>query len=172
MFTLLRAQTVSWLGDEKSNCVLMCLTSDGRVKGGEQVNIYEDHTFRPRNRFLLLQYFLLFLLPPSCAGHLRFIICWDKGLVLSLMTCLVWVVTRHCLAVLSLPTFRQLLEVPLTGEAVCGEAALARMERTISFSAGGLGTYFTNQNQVRTHTSSIIYRSRVSVLCLLPLDSS
>ena len=82
------------------------------------------------------------------------------------MTCLVWVVTRHCLAVLSLPTFRQLLEVPLSGEAVCGEAALARMERTISFSAGGLGTYFTNQNQVRTHTSSIIYRSRVSVLCL------
>lgn len=76
---------------------------------------------------------------------------------MSLMTCLLWVVTRHCLAVLSLPTFRQLLEVPLTGEAVCGEAALARMERTISFSAGGLGTYFTNQNQVRTYTSSIIY---------------
>ena len=90
---------------------------------------------------------------------------------MSLMTCLVWVVTRHCLAVLSLPTFRQLLEVPLSGEAVCGEAALARMERTISFSAGGLGTYFTNQNQVRTHTSSIIY-SIVSVLCLHPLDSS
>ena len=109
----------------------------------------------PENRFLSI---FLFLLPPSCERHLRFIICWDKGLDLSLMTCLLlWVVTLHCLAVLSLPTFRQLLEVPLTGEAVCGEAVLARMERTISFSAGGLGTYFTNQNQVRTHTSSIIY---------------
>ena len=57
VFTLLRAQTVSWLGDEKSNCVLMCLTSDGRVKGGDHVNIYGDHAFRPRNRFVLLQYF-------------------------------------------------------------------------------------------------------------------
>ena len=47
-------------------------------------------------------------------------------------------------SVLSLPTFRQLLEVPLANDG----ADIERVQRTVQFSTGGLGTYFSNQNQV------------------------
>ena len=33
VYTLSRVQTVNWLGDDLTGPVLMCLTSDGRVKG-------------------------------------------------------------------------------------------------------------------------------------------
>jgi len=79
VFTLTRCQTISWLGEERANTLLMCLTSDGRIK------------------------------------------------------------------VLSLPTFRQLLEVPLANDG----ADIERVQRTVQFSTGGLGTYFSNQNQVQ-----------------------
>ena len=50
---------------------------------------------------------------------------------------------------LSLPTFRQLLEVPLSLSS--DGSSLERLKKTIQFSEGGLGTFFTNQNQVFNH---------------------
>ena len=99
VYTLSRVQTVSWLGDTLGdNSVLMCLTSDGRVKGG------------------VLQIIFLLL-------HVK------------------------CFAALSLPTFRQLLEGPLCSSS-SDVSTLDRLKKTIQFSQGGLGTFFTNQNQV------------------------
>jgi len=79
VYSMLYTRTVSWLGEERDNSILMCLTSDGRIK------------------------------------------------------------------VMSLPSFRHLLEVPLANEATNFE----RVKKTIQFSTGGLGTYFANQNQVQ-----------------------
>ena len=60
---------------------------------------------------------------------------------------------------MSLPALRQLLEVPLSDG-----AQVERIKRTVQFSTGGLGTYFTNQNQVNsiyvewTATKLIMFR--------------
>ena len=47
--------------------------------------------------------------------------------------------------VLSLPTFRQLLETPLDPN----NQNLERILKTTQFSTGGLGSFFKNQNQVQ-----------------------
>ena len=49
---------------------------------------------------------------------------------------------------LSLPTLRTLAESPLIMNINPASTASTRISKTISFSAGGSGLFFTNQNQV------------------------
>ena len=49
---------------------------------------------------------------------------------------------------LSLPTLRTLTESPLIMNINPASTASTRISKTISFSAGGSGLFFTNQNQV------------------------
>ena len=39
VYSMLYTRTVSWLGEERDNSILMCLTSDGRIKGEHNIQV-------------------------------------------------------------------------------------------------------------------------------------